>query len=317
MEIFMKKIPLYIDTDMGVDDIVAICMIVASNQYVLKGISVVNGVSSVARGINNLNRILTWLKVSCPIYVGFDQKAQGSSVQFPPLDRKRANTLALLPNIPLPDFGNNPVVPLSLLSRRLSQESQPITYFCIGPLSNMPSILTAAKTKIKDIYIMGGTINARGIVPPKYKTEYNIRLDPKAANAVFRSNIPITLIPLDATQYVPTKITDVQGKEKTRLAQFYKALRATNPKSPTGNIIKSVLLNNQRDFSYFYDPLAAAVMIQPALIKQASRTTVQVSTNPKTCGKLVNNPMQESRIQAITKVDADLFFKLMIQLVQQ
>ena len=219
----MKKASLYIDTDMGVDDILAICMIIASNKFLIRGISVVNGVATLSRGIKNLNRLLTYLNISCPIYVGSKQSEQGSSVQFPTIDRKRANTLALLAGIKLPTVGRNLLVPLLEAKHTLQKNLQASTLFAIGPLTNIVMLtnMSVINKRINRMVIMGGNVNVPGIVPPLLRTEYNIRLDPAAANKIFNSGLPVTLIPLDATKQTPTNLKNVKGKTKQSLVQFY------------------------------------------------------------------------------------------------
>ena len=153
----MKRIPLYIDTDMGVDDIAALSMIVSSEKFDIKGISVVNGVSTLIAGVRNLNRILTYMGISCPIFCGAAQTDQKSSIQFPSLDRRRATTLALLPTIPLPIVGTNPIFPLSKLRIMMGREKNEFALFAIGPLTNMPMLVGSA-TIAKKIFRMTITL---------------------------------------------------------------------------------------------------------------------------------------------------------------
>ena len=108
----MKEIPLYIDTDMGVDDIVAICMLEQSRQYAIRGITIVNGVTTIQNGSRNLSRILAALDKDYPFFLGKNQSEQGSSVQFPALDRQRANSLALLNELKLPETEKSSCQPL-------------------------------------------------------------------------------------------------------------------------------------------------------------------------------------------------------------
>jgi inosine-uridine nucleoside N-ribohydrolase len=318
MEAIMKQIPLYIDTDMGVDDIVALCMIIASKKFEIRGISVVNGVSPLKTGVTNLNRILTYLDIQCPIFTGANQNEQGSSAQFPVLDRTRAKTLALLPDVPLPKEGKNPVLPLSFMKKKIELEVQPITFFAIGPLTNIPCLLSVSKgmKTIRLMVIMGGTVYAKGIVPPKYRTEYNIRLDPKNAAKVLNSNIPIILIPLDATRCVPTKVEDTTGEMKETLTQFYDELKTICPRTKEAYIARSIILNNERDFSNFYDPLAAAILIDQKLIRKQITGMVSVRTNKKNMGEIVMNPKNTGQ-RIIIDTYSKLFLAQLMELLKK
>lgn len=296
------KQQLYIDTDAGVDDIIAICMIISSGKFDVRGISVVNGVASVDQGAKNLARILAFLGQEIPIYPGINQRTQGSSVQFPAIDRKRANTLALLPDISLPDIPSSPLT-LFDMQTALVRELTPVSFLCLGPLSNIKTLLKNRRTarNIQSLTIMGGAVRVPGIVPPQNIAEYNFRLDPVAADYVLRQPNSITLIPIDATRYVPTSSVSLPKKSL----------------SPAGRIIKAIVENNQQDFNNFYDPLAAAAMIDERIITSWEQHTLYVSTKRPTMGKvIINASSRNNTIRVATKVKTNAFYSLMIELMQ-
>ena len=83
----------------------------------------------------------------------------------------------------------------------------------IGPLTDIAEALErepGVKAKVHSLYIMGGAVKAAGnIIVPGFtdhlrnKTaEWNMYIDPVAARSVFRSGVPVHLIPLDATEKV-------------------------------------------------------------------------------------------------------------------
>jgi pyrimidine-specific ribonucleoside hydrolase len=96
---------------------------------------------------------------------------------------------------------------LELITSVIESSPEPITIFAVGPLTNIAELLEqnpALTENIGAIYIMGGAIDAPGNVGiDDPVAEWNIYIDPSAANIVLRSGAPVTLIPLDATQYVP------------------------------------------------------------------------------------------------------------------
>lgn len=311
------KVPIYIDTDMGVDDVIAMCMIVASGMYEIRGISVVNGVSTIKQGVNNLNRILTYINLTCPIYTGANQKNQKSSVQFPVADRKRANNCTLLSNITLPDFGLNPTLPFSSLIRRLAAEKQSVEIFAVGPLTNVRTILRYNKliiNKIKSLIIMGGAVFTKGNVPPYYKAEYNIRLDVYAAKEVLSSSLTKLIIPIDATVFIPA-VVQQNNTSAIYLNNFILWLKFHIPTSPTGKIIREIILNNTTDFNSFYDPLAAAVFIDPTIVSRSIYNTISVSMNKRAFGTLIlleNN----TRNNIVLSVKPDKFYTLLKKLIR-
>ena len=84
-----------------------------------------------------------------------------------------------------------------------------ITLIAVAPLTNVGAAIDrdpAAFRKLKRVVMMGGSVlrgydedNAPGVAT-KPSPEYNIAMDPAAAQKLFRSRVPIFMMPLDATQ---------------------------------------------------------------------------------------------------------------------
>jgi purine nucleosidase len=74
-----------------------------------------------------------------------------------------------------------------------------ITLCVLGPLTNIAAALKRAPAispKIREIVLMGGAIGLGNTTP---SAEFNIYVDPHAADAVFRAGVPIVMFPLEAT----------------------------------------------------------------------------------------------------------------------
>ena len=88
------------------------------------------------------------------------------------------------------------------LLARLANETDGLTLIAIGPLTNVARLIKdhpdAAK-KLKRIVIMGGSVNVGYEGKPKAEPEWNIESDIPAAKAVFKSGLPISVVPLDVT----------------------------------------------------------------------------------------------------------------------
>lgn len=79
----------------------------------------------------------------------------------------------------------------------LVNTQEPLTLIAIGPLTNIAILLTSypeVQPFIKEIVLMGGS-TGRGNVTPL--AEFNIYCDPEAAQIVFNSGLPLTMIGLD------------------------------------------------------------------------------------------------------------------------
>ena len=85
-----------------------------------------------------------------------------------------------------------------------------ITLVTIGPLPNIGSLIdTSPETfrKLKRVVMMGGSIAPRkpeyGNAPPAALiAEWNVMLDISAAQKLFRSGVPVYVMPLDATEHL-------------------------------------------------------------------------------------------------------------------
>lgn len=289
----MKNI--LIDTDMGVDDIVAINLLLIKPAINVKGISTVRGVADLNTGAKNLARLLTFIgKTDVPIYQGFSPDKQ--KIDFPKIDRQRANNLTLLKNISLPKFPAKKVI----IKKFNYQLNSPVSLLCLGPLTNIAKAIKS-KSKfinyVKELIVMGGAVFSPGNVPPDRLSEYNITLDPAAAKVVFASDLPITLIATDATKQVPAKDN-----------MFLRKVLATKPQTTIGKIIKTIIINNRNDFIDFYDPLAAAVLIKPSIIAGTKKIKLSVTRNGQTNGQLNN----KGNINLVTEINKPAFYKFLI-----
>lgn len=315
----MKKQPIYIDTDMGVDDIIAICMLAQNSRYDIRGISLVNGVTTVQKGIQNAQRLLRALDVPCPIFVGANRTQQKSSIQFPRIDRARASSLDLLKNVALPSKGANPILPITALPEWIKKESVCVTLVCIGPLTNLPPLLRdpSFKKKVQMTYIMGGALRCAGNVCPRFISEYNFRLDPQASQSVLSIKLPIILVPMDATKYVPTRPRLATGQTLRNLQRFYQIATRIQPQTFAGRIIQAIILNNSSDFDYFYDPLVAGILIDPSIVSKLERFAINVRVKGSFIGNVTTTIQRKPNVDVVTSVSGYKLYNLILQCMKQ
>lgn len=87
------------------------------------------------------------------------------------------------------------------------------TLLAIGPLTNVALALLREPrlaTALRRIVIMGGLVQRRLDQLGQPYSEHNIRCDPEAADVVFQSGAPITLVPLDVTTQVRIRVADLE-----------------------------------------------------------------------------------------------------------
>lgn len=264
MEKNMKNI--WIDTDMGNDDIMALAMLAQDPKIKIEAISLVNGVSRAKKGVQNLQGILQFLDLNPQLFEDKSVKEYPYKLEFPKQDINRAEELTLLSKLPIQPT-SAATLDISQLLQSLPDQS---VLLALGPLTNIASLIKQKpelfKQKISEIVLMGGGIE-KGNVPPLRVAEYNIALDPLSAQVVFDSGFPITMVGIDATSQVPCT------------EEFKQQVKSITPPNKPAAIIKEILVNNQTDFDAFYDPLAAAILIDQNLIRSSIKGTVNVVTN--------------------------------------
>jgi inosine-uridine nucleoside N-ribohydrolase len=191
----VKKIPILLDTDIGsdVDDAFALALILASPELELRGITTVSGDTHTRARI--ACRFLSAVgRPDIPVAAGAapqpDQKIGGQAqyLKTPAAADHRAE--------PLRESA------VSFLYRELKARPGKLTLVAIGPLTNVARLLREhpeCKAWIKHIILMGGSVRVGYKGQPPAEREWNVLCDPRAAQAVFTSSVPLVVAPLDAT----------------------------------------------------------------------------------------------------------------------
>lgn len=187
-------LPVIIDTDIGsdIDDAFALALALASPELDIKAITTVGGQAEDRAWI--VCRFLAHGGFK-PIPVAFGRDPQPKSEIDWQIQYRRH---------PSPIFNRTqkPEKMPAVAFMHQSLKKQKLTIIALGPLTNVARLLDEhpdAKPRIERIVLMGGSINVgyNGKAPPE--PEWNIKLDIPAAQAVFKSGIPLTVVPLDAT----------------------------------------------------------------------------------------------------------------------
>jgi purine nucleosidase len=196
----MQPRKIIIDTDPGQDDAVAILLALASPEDIdILGITCVAG--NVPLDLTSKNaRIICELagKTDVKVYAGCDRPMGRALVTAEHVHGKSG-----LDGPDLPD----PKMPLSeghgvdfIIEQLRAHEVGQITLCPLGPLTNIATAFEKAPDivdRVAEIVLMGGGYFEGGNITPT--AEFNIYVDPQAADIVFRSGVPIVVMPLDVT----------------------------------------------------------------------------------------------------------------------
>ena len=168
------------------------------------------------------------------------------------------NELGLLPSVvdePLLDAEQ-------LLADTLDAATAPVTLIAVGPLTNLGAVLgdrPELAAKVARVVIMGGAVTVAGNVEASPAAEWNIYIDPEAGRRVIAAGVPVTLVALDATNYLPW--TD-------RLLVRVRALDTTTAKT----VNQLATARDTTDGIYLWDELAAMTAVDPSLVTVEAMT---------------------------------------------
>jgi len=190
---------IIIDTDPGQDDAVAILLALASPELEVLGITCVAGNVPLLLTVRNA-RIVCELagRPETRVFAGADKPLERRLVTAENVHGKTG-----LDGITLPD----PVMPVQdqhavdfIIDTLRAEPAGSVTLVPIGPLTNIAAAMIKAPDitdRIAEIVLMGGAYFEVGNVTPT--AEFNIFVDPQAADCVFRSGVRLTVMPLDVT----------------------------------------------------------------------------------------------------------------------
>lgn len=191
---------IIIDTDPGQDDAVAILLALASPETLeVVGITAVAGNVPLDYTQKNARMICELAgRPEVKVYAGCDAPLQRRLVTA---EHVHGKTGLDGPNLPDPEMPLQDQHAVAFLIHTLRAEpAGSITLCPLGPLTNIATALQTAPdiaARVPEIVLMGGAYFEVGNITPA--AEFNIYVDPEAAEIVFNSGIPITVIPLDVT----------------------------------------------------------------------------------------------------------------------
>ena len=303
--------PIIIDTDPGQDDAVAILLALASPELEVLGITAVAGNVPLALTSRNA-RIVAELagRTDVPVFAG-----AACPMVRPLLTAEYIHGKTGLdgPDLPEPTLALAPGDAVDFIVRTLRERATGTVTVCpLGPLTNIALALVRSPDiadRIAQIVLMGGGCFEGGNITPA--AEFNIYVDPHAAEVVFRSGVPIVMMPLDVTHQVLTT--------PARIA----ALRAIGNRS--GEVVAQMLEFFERfdvakygsDGGPLHDPCVIAYLLRPDLFG-GRHINVEIETRSElTMGMTVADwwgvTGRPANAMFMRHVDADGFFALLCE----
>jgi inosine-uridine nucleoside N-ribohydrolase len=249
-----------IDTDPGIDDALALLYAWGSADLRVAAITTVAGNVPVADATRNLLRLVALRGIPPPPI------AEGAAA---PLARRLVtgtgyhgeDGLGDLPDWPVPPETVVRQTAAELIVEMARRTAEPLTLIALGPLTNVALALdrdARALRRLARLVIMGGAIDVPGNVTPA--AEFNIHVDPDAAARVLAADLPVDLVPLDATRQAVVSRAELEqalgrrpGPLAARIAAFTRrGFTVDRPGGTAGMVL--------------HDPLAVAAALDPGLV---------------------------------------------------
>lgn len=305
------KRKIIIDTDPGQDDAVAILLALASPELDVLGITAVAG--NVPLKLTEKNA----LKI-CELAGRRDVKVFSGAIR--PLVRPlvtaehvHGKTGLDGPDLPEPTMTLREQHAVDFIVETLMREEPGTVTLCpLGPLTNVALALIREPKiapRIKEIVLMGGGFFEGGNVTPA--AEFNIYVDPHAADVVFRSGVPIVVMPLDVTHKALTTAKRVEafrtmgskvGDATAALLDFFE--RFDEEKYGT-------------DGGPLHDPCVIAYLLKPELFKGRHCNVSVETASDLTMGMTVIDwwgvTDRAKNATVMRDIDADGFFTLLTE----
>ena len=189
---------IIIDTDPGQDDAVAILLALASPEIEVQGVTAVAGNVPLALTQRNARVVVELSGRAVPVMAGCDRPMRRPLVTAEHVHGKTGLNGADLPDPTLP---LDPRHAVDFIIETLRREPEGAVTLCpLGPLTNVATAFQRAPDvvpRVQEIILMGGGCFEGGNITPA--AEFNIYVDPEAADIVLRCGRPIVVVPLDAT----------------------------------------------------------------------------------------------------------------------
>ncbi|OZG55589.1 inosine-uridine nucleoside N-ribohydrolase [Bifidobacterium tissieri] len=277
---------MILDLDTGIDDTLAIAYALGSPEVELIGITGTYGNVLVEQSVRNALAVTDLFgHPEVPVYAGLSHASHKDSFEVLPVSAfiHGQNGIG---DVDIPDSDRTPESgsAVDFIIDAVKTYGKDLVYVPTGPMTNIAAALAKApeiKDEIGKIVLMGGALTVCGNVDPWQ--EANISQDPDAADELFRSGAPVTMVGLDVTlqtllTYKETatwrELGTPAGRFLADMTDFYiKAYETTAPKLGGCGL---------------HDPLAVGVAVDPTLV-DTLKINMKVDVDGPTRGRTIGD----------------------------
>ncbi|MDP5216544.1 nucleoside hydrolase [Ruegeria sp. 2205SS24-7] len=187
-----------LDTDPGIDDALAIAYAAAAPEIDLVGLTTIYGNTSIHQASRNARYLVDLLQLDIPVARGAEAPLGASDFQPAGIAHGSEGFGDV---IEIPDLGvDHPQSAAEFLVQMAREHGDDLTICTLGPLTNIANALALDPEFAQmpgRVIVLGGALGETNDASDT--AEDNMARDPLAADAVFASGLPITLVGLDVT----------------------------------------------------------------------------------------------------------------------
>jgi purine nucleosidase len=302
---------IIIDTDPGQDDAVAILLALASPELDVLGITAVAGNVPLRLTEKNARKICELAdKPETKVFAGAIRPLVRSLVTA---EYVHGKTGLDGPDLPEPTMRLQDEHAVDFIVETLmKEESGTVTLCPLGPLTNIALAMIREPrivSRIKEIVLMGGGFFEGGNTTPA--AEFNIYVDPHAADVVFGSGAPIVMMPLDVTHKALTTAKRVAafrglgtkvGIATAQMLEFFERFDEEKYGTEGGPL---------------HDPCVIAYLLKPALFKGRECNVAIETSSELTMGMTVIDwwgvTKRPKNALVMRDIDHEGFFELLAE----
>ncbi|MCL4561535.1 MAG: nucleoside hydrolase [Chloroflexi bacterium] len=303
-----------IDCDTGVDDALALLLALRSPEFNVLGITNVAGNVPLNKVVRNTLVVVEHSGKNVPVYQGASHALTGGAETA-----EYAHGSDGLADIgfPEPKLVKQEEHAVDYLVRTFMESAEPIDLITLAPLTNIALALLVEprlEEHIHSLVMMAGGISGGNTTPA---AEFNVWVDPEAADAVFRSHIPMTMVALDPIrQGGGIYPEDVDRLEKCGASWCWMASRLLRvqrtrweeylghptPASPPDLAAMGVAL----------DPTLAEAQMLPVVVETGGKHTRGMTLVDRREGRMRFRSGQEPNVNTVLSIDNARYRKLVL-----
>jgi len=307
-------IPIWIDTDTGVDDAVALLCALKLDKLAIRGISAVAGNVEHAKTFKNCRNVLAYAgREDIKVYPGAIKPMCVELDDASEVHGKDGLGGVVIPESPAK---KETMHAWDAIYEAAKKEGGKLQIVAVGPLTNIANAIIShpdLKDMVERILIMGGAAVGGNAT---MAAEFNIYADPHSAETVMQSGIPVVMFGLDVTVDAYLDAKDIQdiGNFNTKISQFFVDVVQSN--------LNFYIKNYNREILCIHDACPLIYLQYPEIFT-GQKAGVYVETQSRlSFGKTVTDIWSDTKFKSretmvMLGVDREKFASTLKSLLQQ